>query len=216
MSHDIDRTRAWIRRIIPTLAALLWLSNINQASAGDIILYAASTDNSGGISPISVPNNNNPYIPSIDPTVTISPNPASLDGNTVGPLNGITYGPFGFINDTGGTTGFVTSSYTLPTNGNFRLIFEVSNTIDCTGQSALATDNILLNGNPLYNFQPGGVGVLPTGLTGHGTFGTSGAISGLSPSGGNAAFAWLDSTGGQTPTAASPPTPTSMAPAMAN
>ena len=181
------------------LIALLWLSNISQASAGEVILFAASTDNTGGVNPISVPNNNNPYIPSIDPTAALNPNPALLDGNAVGPLNGITYGPFGWINDTGGTTGFVTSSYTLASGGDFRLIFEVSNTIDCTGQSALATDNILLNGNPLFNFQPGGLGFLPTGLTGHGTFGTSGGITGLAPSGGNAAFAWLDSTGGQTP-----------------
>jgi hypothetical protein len=172
---------------------------ISQASAGEVILFAASTDNTGGINPISVPNNNNPYIPSIDPTVALTPNPALLDGNTVGPLNGITYGPFGYINDTGGTTGFVTASYTLPTDGNFRLFFEVSNTIDCTGQSALATDHILLNGSPLFNFQPGGPGVLPTGLAGAGTFGTSGAITGLTPSGGDAAFAWLDSTGGLKP-----------------
>jgi len=181
------------------LVAFLFGALAGQASAGDIILFTASTDNTGGVNPISAPNNNNLFIPAIDPMVTLTPNPALLDGNAVGPLNGITYGPFGWINDTGGTTGFLTSSYTLPTNGTFQLIFEVSNTIDCTGQSALATDNILLNGNPLFNFQPGGVGVLPVGLTGAGTFGTSAAITGLAPSGGDAAFAWIDSTGGQKP-----------------
>ena len=93
----------------------------------------------------------------------------------------------------------MTSDYTVATSGFFRLAFEVANTIDCTGQSALATDNILLNGNPLFNFQPGGVGVLPTGLMGFGTFGTSAAIAGLAPSGGDAAFAWLDSTGSLAP-----------------
>jgi hypothetical protein len=75
----------------------------------------------------------------------------------------------------------------------------VANTLDSSLQSALATDNVLLNGNPLFHFQAGGLGVLPTGLTGAGTYGTSGAITGLSPSGGDSAFAWIDTTGNQTP-----------------
>ena len=148
------------------ILTFLCMSLGSQAVLADIILFTASTDNTGGVNPISVPNNNNPYIPSIDPGVTVTPNQALLDGNTVGPLNGITYGPYGFINDTGGTTGFVNVAYTIETTGLFRLVWEVSNTIDCTGQSGLATDNVLLNGNPLFNFQNGGLGVLPTGLTG--------------------------------------------------
>ena len=189
----------WKRRSFLALLASVCLSVAGRASAGDIILFTASTDNTGGVNPISAPNNNNLYIPPIDPSVTITPNPGLLDGNAVGPLNGYTYGPFGWINDTGGTTGFINVSYTFATGGMFRLIWEVSNTIDCTGQSALATDNVLLNNNPFFNFQPGGLGVLPTGLTGAGTYGTSGAITDLSPSGGNAAFAWIDTTGNQTP-----------------
>jgi hypothetical protein len=190
---------AWIRFTIATISVLLWLSAINGARAGDIILFTASTDNSGGLNPISVPNNNNPNIPAIDPAVTLTPNPALLDGNTVGPLNGITYGPLDATGDTAGTTGFVTSSYTFAASGYFQLIFEVANVDGSPGQSALATDSILLGGKPLFNFQPGGLGVLPAGLTGAGTFGTEGAITGLSPSGGDAAFAWIDSTGGQKP-----------------
>jgi len=169
-----------------------------RASAGDIILFTASTDNTGGINPISVPNNANPHIPAISAGVTLAPNPAALNGDAVGPLNGITYGPFGGINnDAGGTTGFVGASYTVPTSGSFRLIWEVSNTIDCTGESALATDDIKLDGKPLFDFKPGNV--LPHGFTGAGTYGTSGGITGLAPSGGSAAFAWMDSTGEQTP-----------------
>jgi hypothetical protein len=181
------------------LAAYVCLCLIGSARAGEVILFTASTDNTGGVNPISVPNNNNPYIPLIDPSVTISPNPALLDGNAVGPLNGYTYGPFGGIGDTGGTTGFVNVSYTVQTTGTFQLIWEVSNVTGAPGQSALATDNVQLNGNPLFNFQPGGLGVLPPGLSGAGTFGTSAAINGLSPSGGDAAFAWIDTTGGLTP-----------------
>jgi hypothetical protein len=60
------------------VTALLLAGTTCNVSAGDIILYAASTDNSGGLNPISVPNNNNPFIPAIDPGVTLTPNPALL------------------------------------------------------------------------------------------------------------------------------------------
>ena len=49
----------------------------------------------------------NPVIPSIDPGVTLNPDPAFLDGNITGPLNGVTYGPFGFGGNAGGNTGWV-------------------------------------------------------------------------------------------------------------
>jgi hypothetical protein len=198
MSHDNARVKAGTRRAIAMLAAALLIAMIKQASAGDIILFTASTDNSGGLNPISVPNNNNPFIPAIDPAVTLAPNPALLDGNAVGPLNGITYGPTDGAGDTAGTTGFVTSSYTLPTSGYFRLVFEVAKTTGAGGESALATDNITLGGNPVFNFQPNGLGFLPVGLDGEGTFGTIAKVSGLAPSAG-AAFAWIDTTGGLVP-----------------
>ena len=60
-----------------------------QPARSDIVLFTASTDNTGGANPISVPGTNNPNIPTIDPSVTVSPNPAFLDGNVTGPLNGI-------------------------------------------------------------------------------------------------------------------------------
>jgi PEP-CTERM motif len=196
--------RSWTRLSFLALLACSWPTLAGEASA-DIVLFAASTDNTGGLNPISVPNNNNIYIPAIDPAVTITPNPALLDGNAVGPLNGITYGPTDGNGDTGGTTGFVTAAYTIPTDGEYRLVWEVSNTAGAPGNSALATDNVLINGTSLYNFQAGGLKVLPNGLTGAGTFGTSAAVAGLAPSGGDAAFAWIDSTGGQTPIFDPPP-----------
>jgi PEP-CTERM motif len=189
------------RPLLALLAFLLWPQG-GQASAGEVILYAASTDNTGGLNPISVPNTNNPNLPAIDPNVTLNPNPALLNGNKVGPLNGITYGPLTAGGDTGGTTGWVTSTYTIQTTGTYQLVWEVSNTTQSTGNSALATDNVLLGGKPLFNFQAGG---LPVGLMGFGqsganpSFGTSGGIAGLAPSGGDAAFAWIDTTGGLKP-----------------
>jgi hypothetical protein len=187
------------------VTALLVVGAARDAFAGEVILFTASTDNTGGTNPISVPNNNNPFIPAIDPTVTLTPNPALLDGNAVGPLNGITYGPTDGTGDTAGTTGFVTASYTLPATATYSLVWEVANVQGAPGQSALATDNVLLNKMPLFNFQAGGAGVLPVGLTGEGSkggnpsYGTSGGVNGLMPSGGDAAFAWIDSTGGLNP-----------------
>jgi hypothetical protein len=204
MHQDIRKRRNRSRWAFLALLACSWSMLASEALA-DTVLFTASTDNTGGLNPISVPNNNNVYIPAIDPAVTLTPNPALLDGNAVGPLDGITYGPFGGIGDTGGTTGFVNASYTIAATGEYRLFWEVANTTDAPGQSALATDNVLLNGKPLFNFQPGGLGVLPARLTGAGSFGTSGAITGLAPSGGDAAFAWIDSTGKQTPTYDPPP-----------
>jgi PEP-CTERM motif len=204
MHHKIQSRRGWTQWSLLAVLAYSWLMLAGEASA-DIILFTASTDNTGGLNPISAPNNNNIYIPAIDPTVMLTPNPALLDGNAVGPLNGITYGPTDGNGDTGGTTGFVMVSYKIVTGGDYRLVWEVANTTGAPGQSALATDNVLLDGKPLFNFQAGGLGVLPIGLTGAGTFGTSGMIKGLSPSGGEAAFAWIDSTGKQKPIYDPPP-----------
>ncbi len=182
------------------IVLFLFICLVGRARA-DVVLYTASTDASGFGSgnAVSVPNINNPYIPSIDPSVTVTPNPGLLDGNTVGPLNGITYGPFGYGLNTGGTTGFVNVSYTIATSGMYQLIWEVASTTASPGDSALATDNVQLNGASLFNFQAGGPGVLPTGLMGAGTYGTSGAIPDLTPSGTDTAFAWIDTTGGLTP-----------------
>jgi hypothetical protein len=177
--------------------ASLGLVGADRGSAGTI-LYTASTDNSGGLNPVSVPNANNPFIPPISPGVTLSPNPAFLDGNFVGPLNGILYGPFGFGGNTGGTTGFVHVSFTLPAlpagATAFRLIWEVSDVIDHTRESALAIDNVRLGSTLLYSFDSG----IPAGFTALGTVGTSGAVPGLSPTQGTA-FAFLDTTGNVRP-----------------
>jgi hypothetical protein len=199
MLKSIPSRRLATPRPIVAVLAFVFLALATRAFAGDVILFTASTDNSGGLNPISVPNNNNANIPAVSPSVTITPNPALLDGNSVGPLNGVTYGPFGFGGNAGGTTGFVNVSYTFTSAGEFQLVWEVSSVTGSPEQSALATDDVLLNGTALFNFQPDGLGDLPTGLTGAGTYGTSGAITGLSPSGGDSAFAWIDTSGGQTP-----------------
>ena len=152
-------------------------------------MYTASTDFTGGFNTI-VPNSNNLYIPSVSPDVTLNPDPAYLNNQNVGPLDGISYGPsYSQVAGTvTGTTGWVNTSVTIQATGQYQLIWEVANTINCAGADALATDNILLGGNPLFQFNSG----LPSGFTGLGSYGTSGGVPGLSPSGGDGAFAWMD------------------------
>jgi hypothetical protein len=186
--------RRWLRRgLWLALVASFGLVEAGRGSA-DTILFTASTDNTGGLNPVSVPNANNPFIPSISPGVTLTPNPALLDSNLVGPLNGILYGPFGFGGNEGGTTGFVHVSFTLPAlpagATGFRLVWEVSDVIDHSRVSALAIDNVRLGNTLLFGFDSG----IPAGFTALGTVGTSGPITGLSPTQGTA-FAFLDTTG---------------------
>jgi hypothetical protein len=181
-------------RLFPlALVVCLGLRLPGRAPA-DTILYTASTDNSGLGTDPSVPAFNNPFLPAIAPGVTISPNPAFLDGNLAGPLNGITYGPFAFGANAGGTTGFVHVSFTLPAGGTFRLVWEVSDVIDHSRPSALAIDNVRLGSTLLYGFETG----IPAGFTALGTVGTSGAVTDLSPTQGNF-FAFLDTTGNTKP-----------------
>jgi PEP-CTERM motif len=182
-------------------SALVHLASRN--SAADLtVLFTASTDYTGAVPNLngtygySYPNdpvNQNPYIPAISAGVTLSLSSNGLDGNFVGPLpDGSTYGPFGYNANAGGSTGWVTATYTIPTSGTFQLVWEVANVVNCAGSDALATDNIRINGTSLFQFQPGGVGALPSGFTGLGNYGTSGGVSDLAPSGGGAAFAYMD------------------------
>ncbi len=89
-----DRLRLG-RSVILVLTTLLGLGAEVPARADLVVLYTASTDTSGGTNPQSVPSPNLfSDLPAIDPGVTINPDPAFLDGGTVGPINvGITYGP---------------------------------------------------------------------------------------------------------------------------
>ncbi len=177
------------RSLVPLLIPLIWLGAESPARAS-IILYTASTDNTGGVAPQSVPSVNNMNLPPIDPGVTINPNPAFLDGNTVGPINGITYGPFGFVGNTGGTTGFVSVSYTIAVSGLYQLTWEVGDAIDHSRVSALAIDNVQLGGALLYGFESG----IPAGFASLGSVGTSTAVLDLAPTQGSS-FAYLDTTG---------------------
>ncbi len=191
----IRYSKDW-RAVLAVFLILSWPGAGSSALADSIVLFTASTDYTGnvpngGYSYPNDPTNQNPYIPSISNGVTLSQASGGLSNTTVGPLpDGSTYGPTGFNGNAGGTTGWVTASYTFAAAGCYQLIYEVANVIDCQGASALATDNITLNGNKIVQFQPGGL--LPTGYSGLGNFGTSAGVTGLPTSGGDPGFAWLD------------------------
>jgi hypothetical protein len=173
-------------------------------AAADTILFTASTDNTGGAFPVSVPGTNNPNIPMIDPGVTLNPNPALLNGFQTGPLNGVLYGPFGFGANGGGNTNWVSSSFTVTATGKYQLIWEVAGADPKIG-SALAFDNVRVNGSLLYGFESG----IPGGFTALGTVGTSGALPVSDPVGGTSpppfaptegnSFGFMDVTGGIKP-----------------
>jgi hypothetical protein len=175
--------------------ALLLLGGGREAAAESIVLFTASTDYTGnvqgGYSYPNDPTQQNPFLPAISSGVTLAPVSGGLSNTLVGPLpDGSTYGPFGFNQNAGGTTGWVTSSYTFVASGTFQLVWEVASVFGAQGGDALATDNITLNGTKIVQFQPGGT--LPGGYMGLGTFGTSAGVSGLPTSGGDPGFAWMD------------------------
>jgi PEP-CTERM motif len=190
----------WLIIGVAALASLHFSGR--DAVAGLTVLFTASTDYTGatpnpdgsyGYAYPNDPVNQNPYIPAISAGVTLTQARGGFDGNLVGPLpDGSTYGPFGFNGNAGGSTGWVTTSYVVPTSGTYQLIWEVANTINCAGSDALVTDNVAINGSPIFAFTPGGVGALPSGFFGAGNYGTSGAVNDLAPSGGSAAFAYMD------------------------
>ncbi|MDA0834063.1 MAG: PEP-CTERM sorting domain-containing protein [Planctomycetota bacterium] len=165
------------------------------AYADPIILYTAGVDvEEEGTNPSVPATSSNPHIPSISPGVIFSPVlPVFLDGVETGPLNGITYGPGAFGDNTGGTTGWVNVSYTILVDQLERFFVEVANVGDFAFPSAVAIDNIRINGGLVESFESG----IPAGtLTGFGDI--SGAVTNLAPTEG-AFFAFLDTTGSGTP-----------------
>jgi hypothetical protein len=199
MSTDIFQAA---RRIYAGTIIALWLVVSFQCSAGTI-LFTASIDNTGGAFPVSVPGTNNANIPTISPGVTLTPNPALLDGNITGPLHGVTYGPFGFDGNGGGNTGWVSVSDTVSQSGLYQLNWEVAGADPKIG-SAIVIDNIRVNGSLLFGFESG----VPGGFGPLGTVGTSGPLK-VTDFVGNplpdfnstegSKFAFLDISGGITP-----------------
>ncbi len=157
-------------RLLMTLVVALGLPSLAMATH-----IGAPADSHGG------------HLPPIDPGVTLTPPVAPLGGVATGPLNGVVYGPLAYGNVLGGTTGFVGLSFAFPAGGDFQLVWEVANVIDMAADSALAIDNIRINGGLLEGFEAG----IPGEWTVVGTALTSGAVPNLAPTEGSS-FAFLD------------------------
>jgi hypothetical protein len=190
------RLRVAGARATLVVAAALVLIGTGREATADIVLFTASTDYTlnnpdGGYSFPNDPTQQNPFLPAISSGVTLSQASGGLSNTLVGPLpDGSTYGPFGFAQQAGGTTGWVSTSYTFATSGIFKLVWEVAEVAGAQGGDALTTDNITINGNKIVQFQPGQA--LPGGFTGLGSFGTSAGVPGLPTSGGDPGFAWMN------------------------
>ncbi len=132
MCTTVSVRRGGVRLSFAVAMVLLLGGATLDAYAGDIILFTASTDYtlnnpSGGYSFPNDPTNQNPNLPAISNGVTLSPTLGGLSNTLVGPLpDGTTYGPAGFIPNAGGTTGWVTTSYTFGASGTFQIIWEVA------------------------------------------------------------------------------------------
>jgi hypothetical protein len=187
--------------ITGAIAAILLIEP--SLTLADTVLFTASVGDPNNPFSTSVPGTNNVNIPTIDPGVTLTPSSALLDGNITGPLNNVTYGPFGFGGGPGGNTGWVRISDTVSMTGFYQLIWEVAGADPKIG-SALLIDNVRVNGNLLFGFESG----IPGGFGPLGTVGTSGPLT-VTDAAGNplpnfdptegSNFAFMDISGGITP-----------------
>jgi hypothetical protein len=89
----------------------------------------------------------------VSPGVTLTPGTAVFDGQFTGLLGGIPYGPDSANGGPGGSTGWVTSSYT-PGAGSYELLFVVSDVGDSGVPSALAIDSIREGTTLIEGFEP--------------------------------------------------------------
>jgi len=145
-----------------------------------------------------VPADDNPLVPGIDAAVTLEELATGYTAagdvfditappNDAGVLNGTQYGPVAFGGVPGGATGWVNSSYTIPTAGSYALAFWVSDVGDTSVESALAFDNVQLPGSGAFT----DFSSLPLGWETFGSGGFSEAMTGVSPTVGDN-FAFID------------------------
>jgi hypothetical protein len=184
-----------------------------DAAADLTILFTASTDSTGGLpnadgttygySYPNDPSSQNPNLPNISSGVTLTSQTTGLStggflgtpqngsgyqgpyqvGTSGTNLDGTIYGPSGFNQNAGGTTGWITTTYTFQTGGLFQLIWEVADVVGAQGGDALTTDNIRLDGHLLTSFDSG----IPSNYSTQGSVGTSGSIPLVDPSTGTQA-----------------------------
>ncbi|GAC1418149.1 MAG: hypothetical protein NVSMB62_09560 [Acidobacteriaceae bacterium] len=142
-----------------------WAELFNSANLPVTLLFTARTEPSGSIVPGT-------GLPSPTATLTPASVPIIPGGPNWSPLGGYS----GACYSTGcGYTGWILSTYTIGTSGNYYLKVGVTNWSDTIFDSGLALDGVTINGVPVGPPTPGTVTPEPSSLVLLG----SGLLSGL-------------------------------------
>jgi hypothetical protein len=117
-----------------------WAELFNSSNTPVALLFTARTESSGSIIPGS-------GLPA--PLATLTPSSVPIIGGapTWGPLGGLSSGAC--YASGCGYTGWVKSSYAIPTAGNYYLKVGVVNWIDTAYDSGLAVDGVTVSGVPV-------------------------------------------------------------------
>ena len=112
-------------------------SNVVMATIGN-----ANTEEDGDQ---AIPAIGAPPPPPLTAGVTLSPTTALFGGVATGPVGGVTYGPGKYLTGVfGGSTGYVTSKFTIPATGTYKLFIAVQDVGNRLVSSGAAIDNITL------------------------------------------------------------------------
>lgn len=137
-----------------------WVNLVNANTSASTELFTARTTPSGN----TVPGYS---MPPIAPGVTL--NPSNVTVNAGGPVWSPLGGYSGYCWSTGcGYTGWVGSSYSIASAGNYYLQFGVVNWADTYYDTGLAIDNVTVNNTPIPGQvpEPGSLVLFGSGLVG--------------------------------------------------
>jgi hypothetical protein len=119
-----------------------WAQLLTASAVPVTFLFTARTEPSGNTSPgQGLPANGSTLTP---PTTAIIP-----PGPVWSPLGGSSGGCFNGPGQGCGYTGWIQSTFAIPTAGNYEVVFGVTNFLDQAFDSGLAFDGLAIGGNPI-------------------------------------------------------------------